>query len=200
MLHIVAPALLSTIDLQRPSAFWTRDHARTGRGSYFNIDEQGGNHICRIHQGALPVFTAGPCQEGGGFVVVFSEPKACMVVPAQNLHADTPRTPRRRVLKSGIIAYNDRFSALLCTVRDLSECGAHLRVEDTVNVPNTFELIIELDGLEASCEVVWRKNKEIGVRFSSPPRAVAPRRTQVINALAPKQAPTLRRKALTQQR
>ncbi len=114
--------------------------------------------------------------------------------PAQN---DARRShPRRRILKSGTIAFNDRFSALPCTVRDRSETGAHLRVEGTVNVPNTFELIIELDGLEAGCEVVWRKEKDIGVRFLSAPRTVPPRRTQVVKALVPEQAPTLRRKPL----
>jgi len=125
--------------------------------------------------------------------VTASDSKLGMVLPAQY----TPRMPRRRVLKSGIIAFNDRFSALPCTVRDLSGTGAHLRVEGTVNVPNTFELIIELDGLEASCQVVWRKDKEIGVRFSSAPRTVTRRRTQVVKALVPQEAPTLRRKPLT---
>jgi hypothetical protein len=112
--------------------------------------------------------------------------------PAQD---DARRSrPRRRVLKSGTIAFNDRFSALPCTVRDLSETGAHLRVEGTVNVPNTFELIIDLDGLEANCEVVWRRDKDIGVRFLSAPRTVAPKRMQVIKPLVPERAPALRRK------
>jgi len=114
--------------------------------------------------------------------------------PAQN---DARRSHlRRRVLKSATIAFNDRFSAIPCTVRDLSATGAHLRVEGTVNVPNIFELIIELDGLEAGCEVVWRKEKDIGVSFSSAPRTTTPRRSQVVKALVPEQAPTLRRKPL----
>ena len=104
--------------------------------------------------------------------------------------------PRRRVLKSGIIAFNDRFSALPCTVRNLSSTGAHLRVEGTTNVPNTFELIIELDGLEAQCEVAWRKDNEIGVKFSATPHMVTPKRSQVVNALVRQQAPSLRRKPL----
>jgi len=77
-----------------------------------------------------------------------------------------------------------------------SRTGAHLRVEGTVNVPNTFELIVDLDGLQADCEVVWRKDKDIGVRFLSAPRLVTPTRTQVVKALVPEQAPTLRRKPL----
>jgi hypothetical protein len=138
------------------------------------------------------------------YAVASSDPKLGIVPPAQYAPAeslsDTPRAPRRRVLKSGIIAFNDRFSAVPCIVRDLSGTGAHLRVEGTLNVPNSFELIIQLDGLEARCEVVWRKDNEIGVRFLSAPRAVTPTRTQVLNALVPQQGPTLRRKPPAQQR
>ena len=105
--------------------------------------------------------------------------------------------PRRRVLKSGIIAFNDRYSALPCTVRDLSAAGAHLRADGSINTPNTFELLIELDGFEVNCEVIWRKDKDIGVKFLSAPRMVPPKRAQVVNALVPAQQPTIRRKRLT---
>jgi hypothetical protein len=126
-------------------------------------------------------------------------PDVCSVPADRDVSApaqgDAHRSSRRRrVLKSGTIVFNDRFSALPCTVRDLSETGAHLRVEGTVNVPNTFELIVDLDGLEANCEAVWRKDKDIGVRFLSAPRMAAPKRSQVVKALVPEAAQTLRRK------
>jgi hypothetical protein len=69
-----------------------------------------------------------------------------------------------------------------------------LRVEGSVTAPDTFELLIALDGLEANCEVVWRREADIGVRFIGAPRAVAPKRTQSITAVAPAHAPSLRRK------
>jgi hypothetical protein len=90
------------------------------------------------------------------------------------------RTPRRRVLKGGIIAFNDRHSTLPCTVRDVSEGGARLRVETSVIAPDLFVLIIELDGVEMDCEVVLRRAKELGVKFTSAPRTVTPRRRQVV--------------------
>ena len=62
------------------------------------------------------------------------------------------RSLRRRVLKGGIVAFNDRHSTLPCSVRDVSDMGARLRVTGSVSVPDTFELIIEFDGLEAPCE------------------------------------------------
>jgi hypothetical protein len=70
-------------------------------------------------------------------------------------------------------------------------------MESSLTVPDTFELIIDIDGLEANCQVVWRSGTEVGVRFLGAPRKVAARRVQVINALVPQSAPTLRRKPLT---
>ena len=105
--------------------------------------------------------------------------------------------PRRRMLKSGVIAYNNRFCTLPCMVRDVSATGARLRVDTSVSAPDTFELIIESDGLEASAEVVWRRANELGVRFIGAPRQVAAKRSQVVSATQPAQAPSLRRKPRT---
>jgi PilZ domain len=107
---------------------------------------------------------------------------------------DARIAPRRRMLKSGKIAYSDRHVTIGCTVRDISATGARLRLEGSVTAPDTFELLVPLDGMEANCEVVWRHEADIGVRFLGAPRTVAPKRAQVINALVPTQAPTLRRK------
>jgi hypothetical protein len=101
---------------------------------------------------------------------------------------------RRRVLKAGVVAYNDRHVTLPCTVRDVSATGARVRVEGSISAPDTFELIIDIDGFEANCHVVWRKGNEIGVRFLAAPRMVAPKRDQVINPMLPTPKASLRRK------
>lgn len=109
--------------------------------------------------------------------------------------ADDARiAPRRRMLKSGKIAYNDRYVTIGCTVRDISATGARLRVEGSVTAPDSFELLIALDGLEANCQVVWRRDADIGVKFIGAPRTVAPKQTQSITASVPVTAPSLRRK------
>lgn len=107
---------------------------------------------------------------------------------------DQRRAPRRRVLKSGVVAYNDRHATLPCTVRDISATGARVRVDGSISAPDTFELLIPIDGLEANCEAAWRKGNEVGVRFLAAPRMVAPKRQQVINPLLPTEKPSLRRK------
>jgi hypothetical protein len=103
---------------------------------------------------------------------------------ADKLQVERRQSPRRRVLKGGVVAFNDRFVTLPCTVRDLSDGGARLRIEGSINAPDTFELIIEIDGLEASCEVVSRRGNEVSVRFTAPPRMLPPRRIQVVNPIA----------------
>lgn len=106
------------------------------------------------------------------------------------------RADRRRQLKAAIIAFNDRHSTLPCSLRDISDKGARLDV-DATKVPDTFELIVELDGLEARCEVVWRRKTVVGVRFLEPPTHTKPRRTQVVQVLAPSATPSLRRKPIS---
>ncbi len=60
--------------------------------------------------------------------------------------SDNHRTAdRRRVLKAGTIAYNQRYSTLPCTVRDLSATGARLRISDVALVPTHFDLLIDLE-------------------------------------------------------
>ncbi len=126
----------------------------------------------------------------GGTVVPFSAIGNTLVKETQN---DARISPRRRVLKAGIAASNDRHITIACTVRDLSATGARLRTESSLNIPDTFELIIDVDGLEANCEVMWRKGNEVGARFLGAPRMVAVKRAQVITPLTPQKAPTLRR-------
>jgi hypothetical protein len=113
---------------------------------------------------------------------------------ASNVGNEARIAPRRRTLKSGKVAYNDRHVTIECTLRDMSATGARLRVSGSVAAPDTFELLIPLDGLEANCQVVWRSGADLGVRFLSAPRMVAAKRHQVVCALTPAKAPTLRRK------
>ena len=101
---------------------------------------------------------------------------------------------RRRTLKAGVVAYSDRHVTIPCMVRDISATGARLRIEGSVTAPDTFELIVSLDGLEADCQIVWRRATDVGVRFLGAPRMVAPKRTQSISYSKPAHAPTLRRK------
>lgn len=101
---------------------------------------------------------------------------------------------RRRLLKAGQLLAKNGLLSFKCTVRDLSDTGARLQVEDPVGIPEHFELVIELDGLRADCEVVRRKGNEMGVRFSGPIRHGKPMRAQVVRSSGASERPTLRKK------
>ncbi|KFC67303.1 PilZ domain protein [Devosia sp. LC5] len=72
--------------------------------------------------------------------------------------------PRQRVLKGGKIVINDGFSTFQCTVRNLSETGARLKVTSIIGIPDTFELVMD-DGRKHACTTAWKTATEIGVKF-----------------------------------
>jgi hypothetical protein len=73
------------------------------------------------------------------------------------------RTERRRVLKGGLIVFNNLRSTVNCTLRNISDTGALLRVESDLGIPETFELRYE--GRTLACRVTRRTSKEIAVAF-----------------------------------
>jgi PilZ domain len=88
---------------------------------------------------------------------------------------------RRRVLKGAQIQLGEGFGTIPCAVKDLSEHGCRLQLEQLVALPKAFRLVIELDGLEFTCQPVWRKAHVVGVAFLGAPRKVNPARTQVLD-------------------
>ena len=96
----------------------------------------------------------------------------------EQVSSEICRDKRRRVLKSGIICFNDRHCTIACTVRDLSETGAKLQTAGSIGAPDTFELHIALDGIWVNCEVVWRSGETLGVIFVSDVEKKAPTRIQ----------------------
>jgi len=74
------------------------------------------------------------------------------------------KAPRLRTLKGGSITFGP-IAGLECIVRNLSETGAALEITGETTVPDQFSLIIKPEVVRRNCEVVWRKQKRVGVRF-----------------------------------
>jgi hypothetical protein len=54
----------------------------------------------------------------------------------------------------------------VCALSDISETGARIDVEDTNSLPDHFLLWLAANGsARRTCRVVWRKPKQIGVKF-----------------------------------
>lgn len=92
------------------------------------------------------------------------------------MSAENRKYPRRRVLKSGVVIFNNRHSTMDCTVRNLSEGGALLVFARPPTLPERFSLRFE-DGSEFPCRKAWQSAMSIGVAFltvEAPPPPAAP--------------------------
>jgi hypothetical protein len=70
---------------------------------------------------------------------------------------------RHRTFKGGTISF--ARGIVECTIRNLSETGALLEVGNSIGIPDQFILIIKPETLRRSCEVAWRSDKNIDVKF-----------------------------------
>lgn len=77
-----------------------------------------------------------------------------------------PKT-RKRVLLTGIIAYDDGAHSFHCTIRNLSESGARLAITGSMLFPPDFYLINIRDRVAYDANLVWNKGTEVGVTFKA---------------------------------
>lgn len=82
--------------------------------------------------------------------------------------ADEHRNEQRhRTLKPALIVFNDGRSTIECTVRNLSESGAQLKVESLIGIPDEFVLKLK-EGAPARAKVAWKRGTTVGIRFLDP--------------------------------
>jgi len=74
------------------------------------------------------------------------------------------REKRERTLKHGTIIHGRGSCVMDCVVLDLTDGGARLKPADIMLCPQEFSLKIQYGSLH-NCDVIWRKNTELGVRF-----------------------------------
>lgn len=76
---------------------------------------------------------------------------------------------RHRTLLGGKILFNERRSVIDCLVRNLSDFGACLQVNNTVGIPRTFDLLVEGEERSISSRVTWTSENRLGVSFPAKP-------------------------------
>jgi len=93
--------------------------------------------------------------------------KACgrNLVVAWHNHRLPEANVRRRVLKAGLIHFNNRMSTVDCTVRTLAENGAGLDLSNSFGLPEKFNLMIRSDGFDVSCRIVSQTERHVEVEF-----------------------------------
>ena len=70
------------------------------------------------------------------------------------------RPARRRTNQPAWMTVDGGFAARQCTVIDISEGGARLRVEDP-----QFQLKFDRTSPGRACKVAWKKGDVIGIKF-----------------------------------
>ena len=54
---------------------------------------------------------------------------------------------------------------MTCMVRNVSATGAAIEAANLAEIPDSFQLVMEMETAARRCVVVWRKEKQIGVEF-----------------------------------
>ncbi len=83
--------------------------------------------------------------------------------------ADRRGTPRINLYIDGTIKSSETYEPISCIVRNISQTGVTLYVENVDDVPDSFRLHLEHEGFSAECIVVWRSKTQVGVVFESAP-------------------------------
>jgi hypothetical protein len=53
-----------------------------------------------------------------------------------------------------------------CVLSDVSDSGARIDIDDSASIPDKFMLLLSSNGsARRKCRVVWRKPRQLGVRF-----------------------------------
>jgi DNA-binding response OmpR family regulator len=93
-------------------------------------------------------------------------PRATASPPADDggSSMDRRQAPRAQLIKSAQIFYDDNKCVMDCVVLSVSDGGAALQPEDTLNLPERFELQIKF-GAHHDCHVCWVHGNKLGVRF-----------------------------------
>ncbi len=79
---------------------------------------------------------------------------------------DRRSAPRKRVVRAAIVA-QDSDTPIPCILLDLSDNGARLHLHVASEAPDRFWLSVEAENILRQCDVMWRREHEIGIKFVS---------------------------------
>jgi hypothetical protein len=98
---------------------------------------------------------------------------------SQAIDHDERRFSRRRNAEArAYILAPSLIEPVACLVKDQSTTGARIRLDPSIKdltatldeIPENFTLVLQLDRISLDCNVAWRREKSLGVRFTSPAR------------------------------
>jgi hypothetical protein len=78
------------------------------------------------------------------------------------------RAPRHRTLKGALVVFGNHQLALDCLIRNISDGGAKISLEETLDVPEDFELLIPSEHTIVAARAVWRTGHDLGLATTGP--------------------------------
>ncbi len=90
------------------------------------------------------------------------------------------RSPRKRTLLEARVVFNNRFSIIECTVRDMSATGAKIAFPRATPIPEEIELEIPKTGQSRRARVMWSDGKHHGLMFLDEVGSEVPAAIQVV--------------------
>lgn len=81
---------------------------------------------------------------------------------------------RSRTFLGGVIAFNRQCSSMNCVVRNLSPEGAKIVFDNTLTVPDQFDLAISRQERTMRARMIWRRANEAGLVFLGSTDSEAP--------------------------
>jgi len=95
---------------------------------------------------------------------------AMVVVGNFRNRAELRKKPRRQFHYNAKILIDKKTPPIACTIVDISESGARLSLERDEELPQTFVLLLTVNGgARRHCRVVWRTGLTVGVAFPDRP-------------------------------
>ncbi|HXQ82740.1 MAG TPA: PilZ domain-containing protein [Xanthobacteraceae bacterium] len=83
----------------------------------------------------------------------------------EDKNKDRRYVQRTKVLRGAKIIVPRHSPVIHCTVQNITDGGACLKVANTYGLPQTFELTFESGRTRRACRVVWRTHDQLGVSF-----------------------------------
>jgi len=78
------------------------------------------------------------------------------------------RKARRHRLRRDAWVVLDAGQRCECVITNISDRGAHISIADSDALPDSFVLLLAENGAtRRRCRVIWRKAREIGIKFDS---------------------------------
>lgn len=73
---------------------------------------------------------------------------------------------RKRSLKRGMIVFNDRYCSTECVIRNESDFGALLKVEQNQAIPSHIEIRQYPNPAYRPAQIIWRSPDAVGIRYT----------------------------------